>query len=166
MKADTLLSPRTPQVALRAVPAAAIKARFNRPAASASSAARKALTLPPANVPQPEQSMRTTASRKSRIRLVRIGVGTGIGLALGFLMTGCPADVTGSTVPVPGGLVGITVAPASGPVSGGTVVTFTSVNGGFDARTSVLFGADSATEVRVYNANVMTAVAPPVRRVR
>lgn len=105
--------------------------------------------------------MRTTVPRKSRITLVRIGVGAGIGLALGFLMGGCPADVTGTTVPVPGGLVGITVAPASGPVSGGTTVTFTSVNGGFDARTSVLFGEESATEVRVYNGNVMTAVAPP-----
>lgn len=40
------------------------------------------------------------------------------------------------------------------------MVTFTSVHGGFDARTSVLFDDKSATDVRVYNENVMTAVTP------
>lgn len=105
--------------------------------------------------------MRTSASRSNRLRLGRIGIGAGIGIGIGLLMAGCPANVTGSVVPVQGELVGITVAPKSGPVSGGTVVTFTSPKGGFDAGTSILFGEESATDVRVYNGNVMTAVAPP-----
>lgn len=109
-----------------------------------------------------EQIMQTTASRRKSIWWVRIGVGAGAGLALGWLMAGCPANVKAETVPppVPGGDYGISVAPTSGPAAGGTMITFTSVHGGFDARTSVLFGDQSATDVRVYNENVMTAVAP------
>ncbi|GMU84630.1 MAG: hypothetical protein AMXMBFR47_44990 [Planctomycetota bacterium] len=105
--------------------------------------------------------MRTTALRKRRFTSVRNGVAAGIGLALSWMMAGCPADVTGSVTQVTGELVGITKTPASGPPDGGTVVTFISDNGGFDAQTSVLFGNKSAAEVRVYNENVMTAVAPP-----
>ncbi len=105
--------------------------------------------------------MRTTASGKKRSAWIRVGVAAGIALAFGLPIGGCPADVNVSTVPVSGGLVGITVTPTRGPVTGGTVITFTSANGGFDARTSVLFGSKAAAEVRVFNENVMTAVAPP-----
>lgn len=104
--------------------------------------------------------MRTTACRKRRFTFVRNGVGAGIGLALVWVMAGCPADVTGSVQNVAGELVGITKSPTSGPPDGGTVVTFISENGGFDAQTSVLFGNKSATDVRVYNENVLTAVTP------
>src|ERR1051325_9652283 len=100
--------------------------------------------------------MQATTSGK-RFILARIGVRAGIGLALGLLMVGCQANVDLVTVPVSGALVGITVAPSSGPISGGTTITFTSIHGGFDAKTSVLFGEESATEVHVYNTNVMTA---------
>ncbi len=105
--------------------------------------------------------MAMTARGLSRIRFVLLSVATAFGAAAGLLATGCPADVTATVVPVPGALVGITISPANGPVTGGTVVTFNSANGGFDTRTSVLFGEHSAAEVRVYNGNVMTAVAPP-----
>lgn len=107
--------------------------------------------------------MRAKLTRQFHSTAVRLGVAAGVALAIGIPMGGCPANVEVTTVPVPvpGGNYGISLSPSRGPVSGGTTITFTSLHGGFDARTSVLFGELSATDVRVYNDNVMTAVSPP-----
>lgn len=107
--------------------------------------------------------MRTHMHPRTRTRSIINGVWGLLGTTVVLSMGGCPADITVGTkgAPTQGSQIGITASPATGPISGGTVVTFTSQYGGFDERTSVLFGEESAAEVHVYNANVMTAVAPP-----
>lgn len=92
-------------------------------------------------------------------------------LTLGTLaaLVGCPGldpalqqekDTTESLA-VGAESVGISVFPRTGPVQGGTVLTLLSRGGGFDDRTSVVFGQAAATDVLVHNEHVMTVVAPP-----
>lgn len=85
------------------------------------------------------------------------------GTFLAVLCIGCSGtvDVGTEAVPALANDIGITFTPTSGDTSGGTVVSFTSVHGGLDAGTLVVFGDEPATDVRVLNSHVMTAVAPP-----
>jgi hypothetical protein len=66
-----------------------------------------------------------------------------------------PADKFTYVAPVP---VVLSLAPASGPMAGGTTVTLSGL--GFTGATKVLFGAVAGTKVSVTNDTTLTVVSP------
>ncbi len=68
------------------------------------------------------------------------------------LLAASPASAAGPTVTA--------IAPVSGPIAGGTMVTITGT--GFASPATVQFGAVAATSITVVNATTITAVSPAV----
>lgn len=82
---------------------------------------------------------------------------TRIALLFAAFAVGCGGGDS-ATAPSRVALTVVAVAPALGPASGGTAVTISGT--GFRAGTTVMFGANAATDVRVKSSTLLVAVAP------
>ena len=81
-----------------------------------------------------------------------LGVASALLTTATVLLAASPASAAGPTVTA--------IAPVSGPIAGGTMVTITGT--GFASPATVQFGAVAATSITVVNATTITAVSPAV----